>query len=283
MLRTAACQMVININMQKELDVAKSLALDAGKILMAYYQSDISIDWKAPGDPVTAADREASELIVGGLRLEFSDHAVLCEEEPDDLGRLQRTHVWMVDPMDGTREFIEHRGEFAVQIGLVIERTPVLGVVYQPIADKLYYAARGLGAFLESGGSVTRLHVSSEHVASRLTIVESRSHRSARVQAIRQALRITESIVTGSVGLKVGIVCEGRAHLYVHPGQRTHLWDTCGPEAILREAGGRMTDISNAPLRYDAAEVRNLNGIIATNGVIHDRVVQATQSVLAGL
>src|SRR5205807_9967468 len=135
----------------------------------------------------------------------------------------------------------------------------------------------------ESNGSVSPLHVSPEQVASRMTIAESRSYRSARVQAIRQRLRIRESILIGSVGLKIGIVCEGRAHLYVHTGHRTHLWDTCGPEAILREAGGRMTDISNAPLRYDAAEVRNLNGIIATNGVIHDRVVQATQSVLAGL
>src|SRR5881296_2256856 len=178
----------------------------------------------------------------------------------------------MIDPMDGTREFIEDRDEFAVQIGLVVDRTPVLGVVYQPTAGKLYYAARGLGAFLDSGGSVSKLHVSAEQVASRLTIVESRSHRSARVAAIRQQLRIAESVVTGSVGLKVAMVCEGRAHL----------WDTCGPEAILREAGGRMTDISNALLRYDTAEICNLNGIVATNGVIHDRVVQVTQSVLAG-
>ena len=78
------------------------------------------------------------------------------------------------------------------------------------------------------------------------------------------------------------MVCEGRAHLYVHPGPRTHLWDTCGPEAVLREAGGWMTDISNEPLRYNTAEVRNLNGIVATNGIVHDRVVEVTQSVLAG-
>src|SRR5213594_1634444 len=128
-------------------------ALGAGNILMDYYKRSISIDWKAPGDPVTAADREASELIVSGVTREFPDHGVLCEEEPDDLSRLQRAHVWMIDPMDGTREFIEHRDEFAVQIGLVVDRTPVLGVVYQPTAGKLYYAARGLGAFLDSGGS----------------------------------------------------------------------------------------------------------------------------------
>lgn len=269
--------------MDKELEIAKKLALGAGIILMDYYRGTISVDWKAPGDPVTAADREASEFIVSALRREFPQHAVLCEEEPDDLTRLERSHVWMIDPMDGTKEFIEHRAEFAVQIGLAVQGTPVLGVVYQPTANKLYYGARGLGAFLASDGSIIPLHVSPEQVASRLTIVESRSHRSSRVRAIRERLRIPESILTGSVGLKVGLVCEGRAHVYVHPGPRTHLWDTCGPEAILVEAGGRMTDVSNAPLQYGSREVRNPNGIIATNGVIHDRVVQVTQSVLAGL
>ena len=93
-------------------------------------------------------------------------------------------------------------------------------------------------------------------------------------------MRIPESILTGSVGLKVGIICEARAHLYVHTGHRTHLWDTCGPEAILREAGGRITDVSNRPLRYDTPEVKNLHGIVATNGPIHERVVNVTQSVL---
>jgi 3'(2'), 5'-bisphosphate nucleotidase len=268
--------------MEKELDIAKKLALGAGRILMGHYRRGTAVDWKAPGDPVTVADREASEFIVGSIKREFPEHAVLCEEEPDDPIRLQRSHVWMIDPMDGTREFIEHREEFAVQIGLVLDGIPVLGVVYQPTASKLYYAARGLGAFLDNNGSVASLHVSPEQVAARMTIAESRSHRSARVQAIRQRLRISESIFMGSVGLKIGIVCEGRAHLYVHTGHRTHLWDTCGPEAILREAGGRMTDVSNSPLRYDTPEVRNLHGIIATNGVIHDRVVQVTQQVLAG-
>ena len=85
----------------------------------------------------------------------------------------------------------------------------------------------------------------------------------------------------GSAGLKVGLLCEGRAHLYIHPGGRTKLWDTCAPEAILREAGGRITDVSNMPLRYDSREQRNLHGLIATNSVIHDRVVQVTQAVLA--
>src|SRR5439155_2088167 len=176
--------------MHRELEVAKNLALGAGNILMDYYKRSISIDWKAPGDPVTAADREASELIVSGVTREFPDHGVLCEEEPDDLSRLDHSHVWMIDPMDGTREFIEHRDEFAVQIGLVVDETPVLGVVYQPTNKKLYYGARVMGAFLESGGPAIPLRVSPEETASRLTIAVSGSGPSARVDEIGRRLRV---------------------------------------------------------------------------------------------
>jgi 3'(2'), 5'-bisphosphate nucleotidase len=265
--------------MEKELEIAKRLALEAGSILLHHYQRSFAIDWKSPGDPVTAADREASALIVSSLAREFPDYAILSEEEPDNLRRLEQSHVWMIDPMDGTREFIEHRGEFAVQIGLVVDATPVLGVVYQPATNKIYYAASGIGAFMESDGAVTPLHVSKEQTASRMTMAVSRSHSSARVEAIRQRLRIPHVIRTGSVGLKVAALCEGRAHLYVHTGSRTHVWDTCGPEAILREAGGRFTDISNEPLRYRTRDVRNPNGLIASNGVIHERAVEVAQSV----
>src|SRR5262245_7982180 len=243
--------------MEKQLEIAKRLARDAGAILMKFYVPGVAVDWKAPGDPVTAADREASALIVSNLAREFPNDAILSEEEPDNLDRLERSHVWMVDPMDGTREFIEHRGEFAVQIGLTVDGAPVLGVVYQPITNKLYYAARGLGAFLESNSGPERLHVSKETTASRITLAVSRSHRSARVEAIRERLRIRNVMRMGGVGLKVGAVCEGKAHVYIHTGSRTHLWDTCGPEAILIEAGGRMTDIFNNPLNYGGRELRN--------------------------
>jgi 3'(2'), 5'-bisphosphate nucleotidase len=267
--------------MEKELETAKQLAVAAGSILMKYYGHSGPVDWKAPGDPVTAADRAANEFIVTSLAREFPSHGILSEEETDDFVRLERSHVWMIDPMDGTKEFIDHRGDFAVQIGLVVDGLPALGVVYQPTTKKLYYASNGIGAFLEADGApAIPLHVSPEHTASRMTIAVSRSHRSARVDAIRERLQIKDSIQMGSVGLKVGLVCEGRAHLYIHTGAGTKLWDTCGPEAILREAGGRMTDVSNNPLQYDVREIKNFNGTIASNGVIHDRAVQATQSVL---
>jgi 3'(2'), 5'-bisphosphate nucleotidase len=269
--------------MEKELAVAKTLAVDAGSILMKYYRRRVSVEWKGPGDPVTTADREANDLIVSNLAREFPDHAILSEETPDDLSRLKRSHVWMIDPMDGTREFIDHRDEFAVHIGLAVNGAPMLGIVYQPTANRLYYGAQDMGAFLFANGTLTPLRVSNEAIASRMTMVVSRSHRSARIEAVRERMRIKNVVRTGSVGLKVAAVCEGLAHLYVHTGGSTHLWDTCGPEAILRAAGGRMTDMFNRYLHYSGREIRNAHGLIASNGLIHDRAVQATASVLRGL
>lgn len=266
--------------MLAELNEAKRLAVAAGAILLEHYSYPPSVDWKAPGDPVTAADRAASTFIVENLKRLFPADAILSEEEPDDPERLGHARVWMIDPMDGTREFIARRGEFAVMIGLVIDGVPAVGAVYQPTMDKLYYGASGVGAFMASNGTVIPLQVSEENVASRMTIAISRSHPSSRVELIRQRLQITKSIPSGSVGLKVGLICQGLAHIYVHPGNRTQVWDTCGPDAILHAAGGRMTDAWNAPLQYDQLEVRNLNGLVATNGFVHDRVVKVTQSVI---
>ena len=269
------------VAMQKELYVARELAVSAGAILMDYFEKSVSVDWKAPGDPVTAADREANDFIVNALRKEFPEHGILSEEQEDDFARLDRALVWMIDPMDGTREFIDRREDFAVQIGLVSQGTPILGVVYQPAKGKLYYAAKGIGAFLEESGTTTPLRVSPETTVSNMKAAVSRSHRSARVDAILAKLRIEEFVSMGSVGLKVGLLCEGRAHIYIHTAGRTKLWDTCGPEAILREAGGRITDVANDPLQYGTRELLNLKGLIATNGVIHDRAVHVTQAVLA--
>src|SRR5215467_11986347 len=128
-------------------------------------------------------------------------------------------------------------------IGLVSEGIPVLGVVYQPCTDKLYAAATGVGAILEQDGQSHVLQVSPEQNASQMTIAMSRSHRSGRIDELAQRLRIGHEIRTGSVGLKVGLICEAAAHIYVHLGTHTQIWDTCAPEAILFEAGGRLTDI----------------------------------------
>jgi 3'(2'), 5'-bisphosphate nucleotidase len=264
----------------KELEVAKDLAIRAGAILVAHYSEATQVEWKGKNDPVTAADRAASRFIVDELRSQFSGDAVLSEEEKDNLERLKNPRLWVIDPMDGTKEFIARRPEFSVMIGLAVEGIARLGVVYQPINGKLYYGAQGHGAGMSHAGVTRELRVSAESEFPRATMALSRSHLSSQTEAIRKRLGIEQTIQTGSIGLKVGLIAEAKADVYVQ-GRGTSLWDTCGPEGILHEAGGRMTDALGAPLRYDIAEVRNLQGVIATNAVLHEQVVEAVRATTA--
>jgi 3'(2'), 5'-bisphosphate nucleotidase len=264
--------------MKIELQAAKDLALRAGAILLKHYADGFSVEWKGKNDPVTDADRASSRVLVAELHKRFPNDAILSEEEKDDSMRLSSRRVWIIDPMDGTKEFVARRGEFAVMIGLAVKGEPRLGVVYQPTQDKLYYAAAGDGAYLTFSGVTLQLQVSSEHDPSHATMALSRSHLSATTEAIRQELGIEKTTQTGSLGVKVGLICEAQADVYVQ-GRGTSVWDTCGPEAILREAGGTMTDWLGNPLRYDVAEVRNLNGVIATNGLLHDSVLKTVREV----
>lgn len=265
--------------MQKELDAASELAVSAGQLLLEYYEPSPEVEWKESGDPVTQADRLANGFLIRGIKSRFPNDAIVSEEEPDDPGRCRKSRVWIIDPMDGTREFIEHRSEFAVMIGLALEGKPVLGVIYHPASQKLYCAADGFGAVLKKQGKVFSLRVSREVDLRCMTIALSRSHHSPSIDAVCSRLGITQSIRSGSIGLKVGLICEGRAHLYLDMSGRTSLWDTCAPAALLREAGGRMTDLKGMQLRYDTPELRHLSGIIASNGTIHDRVVEAASYV----
>jgi 3'(2'), 5'-bisphosphate nucleotidase len=265
--------------MKTELQTARDLALRAGAVLLKHYGEKPAVKWKGHNDPVTAADLAASRLLVEELRTRFPNDAILCEEEPDDLKRLEHSRVWLVDPMDGTKEFIAGRGEFAVMIGLAVDGEARLGVVYQPTADRLYYGTVMEGAYLSNGGLVQPLRVSAEKDFAKATMAMSRSHPSRITEAIRKQLGIERTIQMGSIGIKIGLLCEGQAHVYVQ-GRGTSLWDTCAPEAILRAAGGSMTDRLGNVLRYDVAEVRNLYGVIATNGVLHEKVVETARSVI---
>jgi 3'(2'),5'-bisphosphate nucleotidase len=264
--------------MREDLESAKMLAVRAGDILLEHYVQP-KVRWKGHGNPVTEADRLASAFLMKELKGLFPGDGFLSEEEPDEPDRLLKSRVWIIDPLDGTMEFINRLDEFAVMIGLSVGGISSLGIVYQPITQKLYYAELGNGAFLTENRTTRLLQVSQEPNPAAMTIALSRSHHTADVDLIQSELGVTNSISSGSIGLKVGLICEGRAHLYLHTSPHTSQWDTCASDIIVREAGGRMTDLLNAPLRYNAPEVRNLNGVIASNGMIHDRIAKAAQTV----
>jgi 3'(2'), 5'-bisphosphate nucleotidase len=229
-----------------------------------------------PGDePVTIADRKASELVVRGLREAFPDDVVISEESEDDLRRrLGAERVWYVDPIDGTKDFIAGRAGFAVMIGLAVRAVPTLGVVYQPIGDNMFHAVGADGWFEPTGGPPRRLAVSDVRDATKIRLVASASHRTAAIDAVKNALGIADELNIGSVGLKLALIALGERDLYVNPSAKSKLWDVCAPEVILRAAGGVLTDARGAPVRYDVEDIACRSGLVASNGHVHDTVIQ---------
>jgi 3'(2'), 5'-bisphosphate nucleotidase len=271
------------MDLRRELDTAVDLARRAGKRIRALHGSGLAVERKDDNSPVTQADREANALIVGALAAAFPGDGILSEELPDDGSRLTRARVWMVDPLDGTKDFIRGREGFSVMIGLVDGARPALGVVYQPIGDKLYFATRGGGAHLSRGGGAPApIHVSDVREPAQIRMVASKSHRTESIDRVRAELGISDELNVGSVGLKLGLIAEGTRDLYVNPAGHSKLWDACGPEAILVEAGGRLTDLRGAPLDYRGQELGNVRGLIASNGHLHDEVVQRLASIFPG-
>lgn len=270
---------------ERELGVALRLAREAGALILEGYAAPVRVERKIDADdyvePVTETDRAANELIVVGIRREFPDDGILAEESVDTERRLSKRRVWMIDPLDGTNGFIARDGDFAVQIGLAVEGTSVLGVVYQPLPDVLYRASRGRGAWVERPGMKAELaRVSDLTDLQSMRLAASRSHRSPRMDKVVKALDIKEEVNRGSVGVKVGLIVEQQCDLYVHLSPRTKQWDTCAPEAILNEAGGCLTDLFGYPLGYNLSEVQNRNGIVASNGSAHGEIIKRLAPVL---
>ena len=272
---------------EQEMRVALRLARDAGAALLQYYDVPLQIERKIDADehtePVTQADRAANELIVKGLKREFPEDGILAEESVDTERRLTKRRVWMVDPMDGTNGFIARDGDFAVQIGLAVEGRSVLGVVYQPLPDVLYRAIEGEGAWVERKGfEAERANASAENRVERMRLAASRTHRSPRMDTVVRSLGIREEVQRGSVGIKVGLIIERQCDVYIHLSSRTKQWDTCAPQIILTEAGGRMTDLFGGPLSYNDPDVQNRNGLVASNGAGHASVLEKLAPLLKG-
>jgi 3'(2'), 5'-bisphosphate nucleotidase len=270
---------------EREIKVATELARQAGAVLLEHYNSPFMVEQKINAqnefEEVTAADREANELIVSRLQKEFPDDGILAEESVDNADRLDKDRVWLIDPMDGTKNFINRDGDFAVQIGLAVGGESVLGVVYQPVRRVLYRAARNEGAWIEAGDEpAARLSVSNLTRPNEMILASSRSHRGPRMERVVSAFGFKDETRRGSVGVKIGLIAERHADLYLHLSPSTKQWDTCGPEAILAEAGGRLTDLFGQPLRYNGLRVENRNGIVATNGAAHEMVIENLRPLL---
>ena len=271
-------------NYDQELRVACELARAAGAAILEHYEGPLKVEQKINYDdvePVTQADRIANELIVTGLKREFPGDGMLAEESVDTKRRLEKSRVWMVDPLDGTNGFIDGNGDFAVQIGLAEEGVCVLGVVYLPLTGVLYRAISGAGTWIERPQfEPEKARTSDVSSVSTMRLAASRSHRSPRMNKVVQRFGFREEVQRGSVGIKVGLIIEKQCDVYIHLSPRTKQWDTCAPEVILTEAGGRMTDLFGDPLNYNVPDVQNRNGLVASNGASHEQIIETLAPLL---
>lgn len=242
-----------------------AIARDAGDKIMAIYEAEaIGVQFKHDSSPLTAADLASQNVISQGLEKLRQGWPVLSEELAEIPFERRRDWrlFWLVDPLDGTKEFISRNGEFTVNIALVEDGQPILGVVYAPAIGRLYHAARGCGAYLTRDGKTTGI-AASKFEAGKIRVVASRSHRGEKTDAFLEQLGEYEVVSMGS-SLKFCLLADGSADLYPRLAP-TMEWDTAAAQCIVEEAGGLVTDLSGIRLVYNKPNLHNPEFIASGN------------------
>jgi 3'(2'), 5'-bisphosphate nucleotidase len=234
---------------QTLLDSVERIAREAGEAIMVIYGREFSVEEKADKSPLTEADAAAHELIVARLQALTPDMPILSEEDTAAFtGADGRGRYWLVDPLDGTKEFIKRNGEFTVNVALIENGVAVLGVVYAPVLDVAYLGLKGLGAFKVDTEGRQPIRVCEHAQGDRWRVVGSRSHAGAETTAWLEKLGQHELVAMGS-SLKLCLVAEGAADVYPRLGP-TSLWDTAAAQAVVEQAGGAVIQLDGAPLSY---------------------------------
>ena len=253
------------MNQTKVLEVMKQLVVEAGKVIMEIYQTDFTVDYKEDESPLTQADRQANAVIVEGLANAFPEYAILSEEVKDDKVRRQNPYCFIVDPLDGTKEFVKRNGQFTVNIALAYEQHPVVGVIYVPVTRDLYYASTESGAYKTSGetGQTRKLEVSDKRTD--LIWVGSKSHSSEKETNLIEAHKevIGKTISAGS-SLKGCMVAEGKADIYYRFGL-TCEWDTAAMQCIAEQAGAVFRQMDGSEMLYNRDNTLNEKGFFIVN------------------
>jgi 3'(2'), 5'-bisphosphate nucleotidase len=240
------------------LDLIEAIAVEAGDAIMRVYENTIDVSYKDDKSPLTEADLSANRVIVAGLKKHYPEFPILTEEAVGDFkGPSMDGYYWLVDPLDGTKEFIKKNGEFTVNIALIYHGVPVLGVVLAPAKGLTYRAQEGEGAWKREGhGELKKIQVSLHKHGTPWKVMGSRSHGDAAMDAWLLKLGLHELVPMGS-SLKVCLIAEGFAHVYPRLGP-TRLWDTAAAHAILKEAGGEIRTLEGEVLSYgNPSEVLN--------------------------
>jgi 3'(2'), 5'-bisphosphate nucleotidase len=241
-----------------DFDKVCAIARDAGSAIMEIYAGEFDVELKGDNSPLTCADRASHQVIVEGLQEATPDIPILSEEGRDIpyVERAAWSRFWLVDPIDGTKEFIKRNGEFTVNIALVEDGRVTAGVVYVPAQDTMYFGRLGAGAWkIEGNQEPVKITVRATDESLGLTVVMSRSHPSPELEEFLREIKVAEAMPVGS-SLKLCVVAEGKADLYPRLGP-TMEWDTAAGHAVVEAAGGTVTQVHGAPLLYNKENLLN--------------------------
>jgi len=254
-----------------ETQLAIQAALEAGKTVMNVYNQKFSSTLKNDNTPQTEADITSNQIIQ--KIISDSGHPILSEESEDDKKRLDSKKIWIIDPLDGTTDFIKKTGEFTIMISLVENHIPILGVIYWPTEKKLYLAQKGQGAFKSDNAVWSKLSVSKISELENCRAVGSRYHISEIEKNLIKRLNISQFTSKGS-SLKVADISSGNAELYFTTTNKIKQWDTCASYCLITESGGKMTDMLGNDLKYNTERLNHENGLLVSNGLIHNHIIK---------
>ena len=249
------------------LDAAKK----ASRAVMEIYNDEFTSELKDDDSPITKADLQSNEIIKQTLA--SSGLHVLSEEDADDKTRLKQEKIWIVDPLDGTSDFVNRTGEFTIMIALVQNKIPVLGVISRPTTNTIFLAQKGAGAFKLENEKWARLQVSNIKDLAQCKAVGSRFHLTEQEKEFFKKLGVASFESRGS-SLKVAEICQGLADLYLTTSNKIKQWDTCASHCLITESGGKITDMSGNPVLYNTEMVNHENGLVVTNGLVHEEIIR---------
>ena len=254
----------------QETKLAINAVIEAGKAVMEIYEQDFSVELKQDRSPLTQADIKSNEIIQRIISV--SGYPILSEESVDDKERLNCEKIWIVDPLDGTSDFVSRTGEFTIMVALIEHNQPILGVVYCPTNKTLFVAQKNGGAYNLGNGQCLKLSISNVAELERCRAVVSRHHLSDHDRQFLMKIKIDKSTQLGS-SLKVMDICSAKAELYFATTNNMKQWDTCASCCIIKEAGGEITDMLGSELKYNIDTLNHQNGILVTNGLIHNKII----------
>jgi 3'(2'), 5'-bisphosphate nucleotidase len=272
---------VTRSSFQQEIDLVVRAVRDASALILEVYSTEFAVDFKVAHEPVTLADRRSNELLCNRISEAFPADGIVAEEsvpkDPDTLARTFRNErLWLIDPLDGTKEFIARNGEFSIMVGLAIGGRPALGIVATPANGEVWVGVSGQRTVrIGADGTTTECRVSDIDTLAQATLVLSRSHRSRALLDRIERLGVQHLIACGSVGIKTSRIASRDAdlYMYLHSPGGAKVWDGCAPEALVLGAGGVVTNVDGDPIDYACGELELKGGLLASNGHLHAQLL----------